>query len=169
MISKSRVTHDITIIAAVAANGIIGGDNKLLWNFPNDMKRFVRITTGKTIVMGRKTFESIGRALPNRHNIVITHDPEYFPEGADTSCIDHVLMLSCFKPVIIIGGGQIYNEFLPYARKMEITQILAPFKGDTYFPEVCEMKWEHTHNERFQTDEKHRFPYEFNTYERRND
>jgi len=166
MIDKSQMTHDITLIAAVAGNGVIGGNNTLLWNFPNDMKRFVRLTTGKTIVMGRKTFESIGMALPNRHNIVVSHNQNYQAEGADVATIEHVLMLSCFKPVMVIGGSQIYNEFLPYARKMEITQILAPFRGDTYFPEVCEMQWNQIHNERFRADEKHRFPYDFDTYER---
>lgn len=166
-----RYKRDITIVAAVAANGVIGSDNKLLWDYPNDMKRFVELTTGKIIVMGRKTHESIGCALPNRTNIVITHDLDYkspvaSPGAITLANIDSVLAISEGQPIVIIGGGQIYKEFLSYAHTMHITNISAPFAGDTYFPEVSHLDWFHTYNEVFKADEKHRFPYEFNTYKK---
>jgi len=172
MISKSHMTkHDITMVAAVAANNVIGNDNKLMWDYPNDMKRFVRLTKGSIIVMGRKTHESIGAVLPDRINIIVTHKSGYkTPFVSESSCrnmsVNAVLELSKRKSVFIIGGGQIYREFLPYAHTLEITQILAPFAGDTYFPETCDMEWTNTRNERFEPDGNHQFPYEFNTYKR---
>ena len=121
---------------------VIGNENKLVWNIPADMKRFRQITSRKSVVMGRKTFESIGKPLPNRINIIITRDKNYKAEGCIVvHSLDESLKAAGPGEVMVIGGAQIYNEFLPIAHKMYLTFIEKDFEGDAYFPEYSKNEW----------------------------
>ncbi len=132
----------ISLIAALASNRVIGKDNQLLWQLPSDLKRFQNITNGHPIIMGRKTFESIGRPLPKRTNVVITSQEDFHPEEV---IVVHSLMESLIlapdldeQEVFIIGGGQVYAESLGYADRLYLTIIDHDFEGDTVFPEYQE-------------------------------
>jgi dihydrofolate reductase len=127
----------ITIISACSRNRIIGKDNQLIWNVPGDLKRFKELTTGNPIIMGRKTFDSIGKPLPNRRNIVITRDKSWRHEG----CLVYDNLKDAISDFIsenifIIGGGEIYKMSISLADKIELTLIDKDFDGDTYFPEI---------------------------------
>jgi len=135
----------LSIIVAIANNNVIGKDNSLLWHLPDDLKRFKDITSGKTIIMGRKTFESLPCILPNRHHIVLTRDKSYRVSDGRVTVIHNVNDL---KPYIddnnehfIIGGGEVYGLLLPYAKKLYITKIAADFEGDSYFPNYDVKQW----------------------------
>ena len=126
----------INLIVAHGTNREIGYNNKLLWHVPSDLKRFKQITSGHIIVMGRKTFESIGYALPNRTNIVLTRDTSFTsPNIVTQHSTDSILRLSQHKEIFIIGGPEVYRAFLPFANGLYITKIIGDFKADTYFPE----------------------------------
>lgn len=130
----------INIIVAVADNGVIGCQNKLIWHISEDLKRFKRLTTGNTVVMGRKTFESIGRPLPNRKNIVITRDASFTPEGVMVvNSIQDALKAG--GEIFIIGGGEIYAQTLPLAGRLHLTKVDQSPKGDTYFPAIDPADW----------------------------
>lgn len=128
----------INIIAAVSKNNVIGDKNSLIWNIPRDMKRFKTLTTGKTVVMGRKTYESIGKLLPNRRNIIITRKSDYNVEGAEVvnSIISALKICSPSEEIFIIGGGEIYNQVISMdiADNIYLTYIDEYFEGDTNFP-----------------------------------
>lgn len=133
----------ISIIVVVGKNREIGCDNKLLWSLPEDMDRFKKVTTGHTVVMGDKTFESIGRPLPGRKNIVVTLDKDYQAEGVDVrSSLDDVLgeAKASDDETFVIGGGTIYGLALPYADKLYITVVDDAPEADTYFPDFSEFK-----------------------------
>lgn len=136
----------ISIIAAIGKNRELGKDNKLLWHIPEDMKRFKELTHGHAVIMGRKTFESIGRPLPNRLNFIVSRDPNYTPNGVAIVCSSLEDALEKAKErevneIFIIGGGQIYKEALPLADKLYLTVVDAAFPdADTYFPEYDEFK-----------------------------
>lgn len=122
----------IEMIAAMSLNGVIGKDNKLPWNYPDDMTWFVRHTTSKTLVMGRKTYESIGGPLRGRINIVLTSRP--IP---DVICYDDIYkVMKDFKEFIVIGGANIYEQFLPYTDKIYLTKINKKYEGDSFFPKL---------------------------------
>ncbi len=132
----------ISIIAAVAANRVIGNKNELIWHLPEDLKRFKNLTTGHPIIMGRKTFESIGRPLPGRENIVITSQEDYQPEGVT---VVHSLMEALIlapeldsEEVFVIGGGRVYAEALGFADRLYLTVLDQEFEGDTIFPDWSE-------------------------------
>lgn len=133
----------ISIIAAIAKNGIIGKDNDLPWDLKEDMKRFKKITLGKPVIMGRKTFESIGKPLPKRENIVLTRKKELkFPGCKTFNSIEKVLQfVKDYPEAMVIGGASIYKQFLPFAKKMYLTIIDKEFKGDTYFPTYNKNNW----------------------------
>lgn len=135
---------EISIIVAIAEKGVIGGGNELLWHIPDDLKRFKRITSGHSVIMGRKTFESIGKPLPNRRNIVITRNPEFRAEGIEVANSLNVALglTKTEDEVFIIGGGEIYRQALPMATKLYITRVHANFEGDTYFPEIPTQQWQ---------------------------
>ena len=157
----------IKIIVAVSENGVIGGDNSLIWNLPNDMKRFKQITTGNAVVMGRKTYESIGKPLPNRRNIIISKDTNLFIDECEVvNSIEEALMLTnndCF----FIGGGEIYKQVLPLTDIIYLTKIHEDyFNGDTYFPELNKEEWFESMNEGFNPDDKNKHKYSFIKYER---
>lgn len=134
--------NKISLIAALSENNIIGKDNQLPWNIPEDLKRFKRLTSGHSIIMGRKTFESIGRSLPNRTNIVITRDPEKMNNihGIEVvSSLEESLQLAQEKPgseeIFIIGGGQIFQQAIGIANKLYITVVHTTLEGDALFPD----------------------------------
>lgn len=125
------------MIVAIAYNNAIGKDNKLLWNIPEDLKRFKSITTGKTIIMGRKTFESLPGILPNRHHIVITHNNNYICNNPNVTVITDINKLidkyvNSEEEVIIIGGAHIYNILFPYCQKIYLTKVYNSYDGDTF-------------------------------------
>ncbi len=126
----------ITMVVACSSNKVIGKDNTLVWKVPGDLKRFKEMTTGKVIVMGRKTYESIGKPLPNRKNVIITRNIEYKVDGCEVySSIEEVIKLYG-DDMFVIGGGEIYNQFLNIANAIELTLIHKDFEGDAYFPEI---------------------------------
>lgn len=133
----------ISIIVAMDLNNVIGKDNGLIWHIPGDLKNFKKITTGYPIVMGRKTFESIGRPLPNRKNIILTKNVDYNINGCDIyNSIDQILKFSEDKEVFIIGGAEIYKLFLPYTDIIYMTLVHDKFDGDTFFPILNADEWD---------------------------
>ena len=146
----------ITIVAAIASNDVIGQKNSLPWDIPEDLKRFKQLTSGHTILMGRKTFDSIGRPLPNRTNIVMTKDTNYQKEGVEI-VFDEKEALSLIKDlnqeVFIIGGSKIYELFEPWATSLMITRVLKDFEGDAFFPDINWNNWQIKSKEDF-LDEK---------------
>ena len=155
----------IKIIVAMSNNRVIGNNNKLIWKLSSDLKRFKELTTGQSVVMGRKTYESIGRPLPNRRNIIITRNLEYEVEGCETvSSLEEALLLTnndCF----IIGGGEIYKQSLEVADKIYLTLVHKEFEGDTSFPELSK-EWATINCEDFEADEKNEYNYSFIEYDR---
>ena len=146
----------ITIVAAIASNNVIGQKNSLPWDIPEDLKRFKQLTSGHTILMGRKTFDSIGRPLPNRTNIVMTKDTNYQKEGVEI-VFDEKEALNLIKDlnqeVFIIGGSKIYELFEPMATSLMITRVLKDFEGDAFFPDINWSNWRVKSKEEF-LDEK---------------
>ncbi len=170
----------LSIIAAIGKNNSLGKDNHLLWQMPADMKHFKEITTGHTVIMGRKTFESIGRPLPNRTNIVITRETNYSPDGVDVvHSIEEALKIASLEQgrkfeenqdeveVFVIGGGQIYTEAIEKANKLYITEIESSPEADTFFPEIKMDVWKELSREPHMPDEKNPLPYSFVTYSRK--
>jgi dihydrofolate reductase len=157
----------INIIVATSKNRVIGNNNSLIWSLPADLKRFKQITTGNTVVMGRKTYESIGKPLPNRRNIIITRDTNYLVDNCViVNSLEEALML-CNNDCFIIGGGEIYNQSIGIADKIYLTLIQEDFEGDTYFPEIGE-EWTKVSREDFEPDEKNAHKYSFINYEKYN-
>jgi len=159
----------IALVAAVAENGVIGRAGGMPWHLPGDLGHFQRVTTGKPIVMGRKTFEAIGRPLPRRRNIVITRQPGYAPAGVETaSSLDAALALAGeADEVMVIGGGELYREALPRAARVYLTRVHASVDGDTRFPDLDPGEWRETAREERPADERHRYAFTFLTLERR--
>jgi len=148
----------ISLIAAMGRNRVIGNENSLIWRIPNDMKRFKELTTGKAVIMGRKTFESIGRPLPNRTNIIITGDKNYKAEGCIVvHSVDESIKKADSEEIMIIGGAQIYKQFLPKADRLYLTLIDAESEGDAYFPEFNKNEWKETFREWH--DEGHKYAF----------
>lgn len=159
----------LTLIAAVSRNRVIGKDGDLPWRLPADFRFFKRTTTGHPLVMGRKTFESLGGALPNRTNIVITRRKDYAPEGAVVarSLGEAIDIGQELDTEIFIGGGEeIFRSSLPIADRMILTWIDAEFDGDTCFPEFDPKEWREVSREEHEPDEKNRWPFAFVVYER---
>jgi dihydrofolate reductase len=160
----------LSLIAAIGKNREIGKNNALLWHLPNDFAYFKKTTEGHPVIMGRKTFEAIGRPLPNRQNVVVTGDQTYMKEGVT---IVHSLeeALALFKnkdeEVFIIGGAQIYTQALPYADNLYLTEVDAIFDADTFFPEFEDGTWEKVSDDPHLSDEKHQFSYNFVKYKKR--
>ncbi len=167
MIHTNASAPCIVLIAAVAANGVIGVDNTLPWRIADDLKRFKALTLGHPIIMGRKTWESLGRALPGRHNIVITRNPDYCAEGASvvTSLTAAIATCAHEETAFVIGGAEIYAQTLPLAQRMELTEIHAEVVGDAHFPEFSHVDWSEL------TREPHANPdgltYDFVSYQRK--
>jgi dihydrofolate reductase len=153
----------ISLIAALGKDRIIGSENKLIWDIPGDMKHFRNLTSGKTVVMGRKTYESIGRPLPKRKNIIITRDRSYRAEGCIVvHSLDDALKHAGPGELMVIGGAQIYSEFLPKAHRMYLTLIDHEFEGDAKFPKWKDSEWKIVSRE----DYKEGYSYSFVNFER---
>ncbi|NFG42708.1 dihydrofolate reductase [Clostridium botulinum] len=156
----------LSIIVAIAKNNVIGNDNKLIWHISEDLKRFKEITSGKTIVMGRKTFESLPGVLPNRKHIILTRDKNF---KVNSECVEIIYdfdeLLNKYKnsddEVFIIGGGEIYKQLLPYSNKLYLTKINKDFDGDTYFPQINYNDFKIDYESDVITDEKSKLEYIF--------
>ena len=159
----------ITLIAAVAENNALGKDNQLVWHLPNDFKRFKTLTSGHYIIMGRKTFESFPKPLPNRTHIIITRQKNYKYEGClIASSLEKAIEMAPKKEdIYVIGGGEIYKQSIEIADKIEITRVHSSFEADTYFPEIDSDKWKLVFEEDHKKDEKHNFDFTFQTYLKR--
>lgn len=161
----------LSIIVAIAKNNVIGKDNELIWHLPEDLKRFKKITTGKTIIMGRKTFESLGRVLPNRKHIILTKSTNYQVNHEAVEIVNDISNLQEYidseEEHFVIGGGAIYNLLMPYTNKLYITKINEEFKGDTYFPKIDETIWNMVEIEQGMQNEENPYEYSYVTYERR--
>lgn len=161
----------LSIIVAIANDNVIGKDNKLIWHLPEDLKRFKKITTGHKIIMGRKTFESLGRALPNRKHIILCNDMQMDSESEDIEILDDISKLDKYiksdEECFIIGGATIYKLLMPYANKMYITKINQSFEGDVYFPEIKDEEWKEVSKEKGIKNEENPFDYEYITYVRK--
>jgi dihydrofolate reductase len=158
----------LAVIAAVASNGVIGVDNRLPWRLPADLKRFRALTTGHTIIMGRRTWQSLPHALPDRQNIVVTRTRDYRADGAQIaqSFADAIASATCPPPVFCIGGAELYREALPLADTLYITEIDRPFEGDATFPNWRRAEWREVGRETHRTEREHGFDYAFVTYRR---
>ena len=158
------------LVVAVAQNGVIGGDNRLLWHLPLDLKHFKQLTQGHPIVMGRRTFESIGRPLPNRTNIVVTRQLDWQAQGCEVAfSVPQALEMAraLDKQVMVIGGGEIYRQALPAAEVVYLTEVHHDFEGDVTFPELSPVEWREETRERHEPDEKHAYAFSFVTLRRR--
>lgn len=170
----SNVGPTLSIIVAIAKNGVIGVGGDLPWRLSSDLKRFKRDTMGKPIIMGRKTWESIGRPLPGRPNIVVTRNNSYEADGADvvSSLSDAIKLaevkLRCLneKEICIIGGGQLYKEAIDFAGRLYVTHVMAEPKGDTWFPEIEQEHWKPIIREEFSAGEKDDVDTLYIVYER---
>ena len=159
----------VSLVVAAAKNRVIGRDGELPWHLPDDLRHFKRLTTGKPVVMGRRTFESIGRPLPDRHNIVMTRDPDYTARDCDvvTSVRDALRLAGDGTEVMVIGGGQVYRDFLPRADRIYLTRVQAEIEGDTHFPEIDTNEWQLVSSEHHDADDKHAPAFEMMVFERR--
>lgn len=157
----------ISLIAAMASNRVIGRDNRLPWHLPTDLKRFKRLTMGHALIMGRKTFESVGRPLPGRSNVVVTRQEGYAPEGVRVvHSIEEALQASQGDEVFIAGGGDIFQQVLPVADRLYLTIIEEAFPGDAYFPEYDESQWRLVDREDHGPTEDAPFSWSFQTLDR---
>lgn len=161
-------TPCLTLIAAVARNGVIGLDNTLPWRLPEDLKRFKALTLGHPVIMGRKTWESLARPLPGRHNIVISRDPRYVARGATTTTtLEQAIAIAAHEEgqeIFVIGGSAIYRLALPLAQRLQLTEIDQDYAGDAHFPGFDRSVWQETSREQHRAEAG--FDYAFVTYER---
>ncbi|MFM5048626.1 type 3 dihydrofolate reductase [Aeromonas veronii] len=161
----------ISMIAAMAHDRVIGKDNQMPWHLPADLAHFKRVTLGKPVLMGRKTFESIGRPLPGRRNLVISRNPDYQVEGIEVvGSVEAALALlagSSVEELMVIGGGHLYAEMLPSADCLYLTRIDLAVEGDTRFPAFDDGQWQRIACESHPADEKNPHPYSFETWQRR--
>ncbi|MBQ2836347.1 MAG: dihydrofolate reductase [Clostridia bacterium] len=160
----------LSIIVAKAKNNIIGKDNALIWHLPEDLKRFKKLTTGHTIIMGRKTFESLGRVLPNRHHIILCNDAQMKIDNENVEILEDISMLDKYvndtEEHFVIGGATMYRLLMPMCSKMYITEIDRDFEGDVSFPEINLNEWKVTQREKGPEDGENTFNYEYVTYEK---
>jgi dihydrofolate reductase len=157
----------VTIVVAISENHAIGRDNKLLWYLPNDLKHFKQITTGHTVIMGRKTYESVGKPLPNRRNIIITRQAISIAGCEVVNSIDAALALCADQQeVFIVGGAEIYKQAIHLTDRIYLTVVHKEFEGDSFFPEINKQEWSEVFREDHDPDEKNLLPYSFITYER---
>lgn len=161
----------ISLLVAMDTNHVIGFEDDMPWHLPNDLKYFKEKTTGNTIVMGRKTFDSIGKALPNRRNVVLTREQTDFPEGVEViNDINFIRTWEKENPgeeLFVIGGGHLFEQVLPYADRMYITEIDETFPGDTYFPTFQAEDWVLTSKTTGEKNDKNPYNYYFLQYDRK--
>ena len=161
----------LSIIVAIANENVIGKDNKLIWHLPEDLKRFKEITLGHKIIMGRKTFESLGRVLPNRKHIILCNDMEMNIDNENVEILDDISKLDKYinsdEECFVIGGATIYKLLMPYAKKMYITKINQDFEGDVYFPKIEKEIWKEISREDRLKNDENPFDYKYITYIRK--
>lgn len=162
----------VSLIVAASENNAIGKNNQLLWHLPNDLKFFKNTTWGFPVIMGRKSFEAVSKALPGRTNIVVTTRPDW--KAADTITVASIeegiqkaIAASNSKQIFIIGGGEIYKQSMDIADTIYMTRVHAQLDGDTFFPVIDENKWQLTNNQDFEADEKHAYPYSFQIWKKK--
>ena len=163
------MTNELTIIAAASNNNVIGNNNKLIWHIPKDLIRFKELTLNHAVIMGRKTFESLPNPLPNRMNIVVTRNTNYYNEGI-TVCKSIEEALTYCKndsQPFIIGGGEIYTQTIDMVDKIELTRVYKTYDGDAYFPEIPEEKFELVNEETNELDGDEKIKYSFLTYKKK--
>ena len=160
----------LSLIVAKAKNNIIGKNNSLIWHLPDDLKRFKTLTTGHTIIMGRRTFESLGRVLPNRHHVILCNDMEMNVDNENVEILKDISELKDYmendEENFIIGGATIYKLLMPYCSKMYITEIDKEFEGDVSFPEIDKKIWKETSREQGPADGENDFKYDYVVYEK---
>lgn len=169
-----KIPHDmpkertLTMIAAAAENNALGKDNDLIWHISEDLKRFKRLTTGHAIIMGRKTFESMPKALPNRNNIVLTKRKDYQAQGAEVvhTVEDALELVKEDVQPFIIGGGQIYSLFMPLCDRIELTRVHHEFEADVYFPDIDLNEFEVIAEEYVSKTEEQPYNYTYLTYQK---
>ncbi|MBD2869785.1 dihydrofolate reductase [Paenibacillus arenilitoris] len=159
----------ITLIAAMDRSRTIGVGNKMPWRLPAEMAYFTKMTTGKTVLMGRKTYESLRGPLKNRRNVVLTRQPDYMPEGCEAvHSVEEALGLGETDELMVMGGAEIYALFLPYADTILLTDVETDIEGgDAFFPSFSTAEWELVDSDRRESDEKNAYAFTFRTYKRR--
>ena len=159
----------ITLIAAISTNNALGKDNDLIWRLPADLKRFKKVTSGHPILMGRNTFESIGKPLPNRTSIIITRNNQYKKEGClIANSLEEAIAITEGKDAFIIGGAQVYKQALEnnLIDQLDITRVHQEFEADVFFPEIDPIVWKEISREDFLADEKNGYDYSFISYQK---
>lgn len=166
---SGSIPTTITLIVAVADSGVIGRDNSLPWHLPEDLKRFKRLTLGKPIVMGRKTFESIGKPLPGRQNIVVTRDTNYRREGVTVVHDADAALRAAGQvaEVMVIGGAELFRALLPRAGRIHLTRVHGNIPGDVMWPALDEREWKVVERESHAADDRHAWPMTFEVWEKR--
>jgi len=159
----------ISIVVAASTNNVIGAQGRLPWSLSDDLKRFKQLTMGKPIVMGRLTWESIGRPLPGRQNIVVTRQADFIADGCDVVASPAAALAAAGDAgeIMIIGGSQLYELFLPKADRLYVTRVHAEVEGDVFFPEIDAGIWRLAEREMHAADDANQFAFEFRTYERK--
>ena len=157
----------LRIIAAVSENGVIGRDGQLPWHLSADLKRFRKLTVNHTLIMGRKTYESIGRPLPQRRNIVLSHREDFRPDGVQmVHSFEEALATAGADICFVIGGAMLYRLALPRADRLHLTRVHATFQGDVCFPDFDSNEWQLTEDDHHKADEQHPYAYSFQRYDR---
>lgn len=160
----------LSIIVAKGKNNIIGKDNEMVWHLPEDLKHFKNLTTGHTIIMGRKTFESLGKPLPNRKHIIFSQNPDFKVNDENVEVVHSLLQIQDLiegkEEAFVIGGAMIYNFLMPNVKKMYVTEIEKDFDGDTFFPIIDSEVWKEISREKGIKNEENNLDYYFVTYER---
>lgn len=160
----------ITLVVAAARNNAIGKDNKLLWHLPNDMRYFKNVTWGMPVLMGRRTFEALGKPLAGRKNIVLTTRSNWKVDGIVTiRKFDDGILLARemdVKELMVIGGGEVYHNVIDKARRIHLTRVNAEFEADTFFPEIDTKLWKLVSEKKYEADARHLYSYSFQVWER---
>lgn len=160
----------LSIVVAKAKNNIIGKDNKLLWHLSDDLKRFRALTEEHAIIMGRKTFKSLGKVLPNRKHIVFSNNPDFKVNDENVEVVHSLLQIQEYieseEEAFVIGGAMMYNFLMPYVSKMYVTEIEKEFEGDTFFPRIDDKKWKEISREKGPEDGENNFEYNYVVYQK---
>jgi len=159
----------VSLVVAASSNNVIGRDGGLPWHLPDDLRQFKRLTTGKPVIMGRRTFESIGKPLPDRRNIVMTRDPDFAADGCEivSSAGDAIDLVEDVDEVMIIGGGMVYHDFMPLADRIYLTRVQGEVEGDTRFPELDMDEWDVVAVEEYPAVGDREFAFDIETLDRR--
>lgn len=166
---EPQIQQRITLIAAAATNNALGKDNQLIWHLSDDLKHFKNLTKGHHVIMGRKTFESMPKALPNRTNVVITRQPNYSAENTVVvNSLDAAIKVALSDPrPFVIGGGEIYAQAMEVGHEIELTRVHGEFEADTFFPEIDPQLWEEVWREEHPADDNHAYAFSFIRYQKK--